>query len=249
MKFLMMHKHDKTTESGKMPSGEFIAEMGAMVGGLLKEGVMKDGAGLGKTVNRSRVSVHGGGAPAVQHGPYRGGDNGKDELADTITMVTVKSRDEAVAWAEKAARVLGDAEFEVGKTTEASDLGLAPFDPNAPLHYLLIQKATRDSEAGKRPSGKVKADLDNLHKEMRAQGVLTNHVTLAPSKQAKRIQLSPGKQKTIDGPFAESKELIGGFCLVELPSWQAAIDLATKYGALMLKSVDDLELDLRPLEE
>ena len=50
----------------------------------------------------------------------------------------------------------------------------------------------------------------------------------------------------MDGPFAESKELVGGFALLELPSREAAVDLCRRYGELMLKSVETLEMDLRP---
>ena len=74
MRFMMMHTQDVTHEQGVVPPAEFMQEMGAQIGELLKNGVMKDGAGLGKSVNRSRVSFKNG-VRTVVDGPFGGSDN------------------------------------------------------------------------------------------------------------------------------------------------------------------------------
>jgi hypothetical protein len=245
MRFMVMHKHDSSTEAGARPSAAFIEEMGNLIGELIQSGVFKDGAGLGKSATRTRVTFRDG-QRSVVDGPYAGSDN---ELVDGFLQLTVSSRAEAVEWASKLGRILGDAEIEVGKTTEEWDLGLVPEPPNAPQHYLLLQKATPASEAGQQPSAAVRSAVDALHREMTAAGVLTSAASLAPSRQGTRIQMDASKRRVIDGPFTESKELIGGFAILDLPSREAVIDFAWRYGALMLKSVEQLELDIRPVLE
>ncbi len=250
MLFMVMHKHDVSTERGTKPPPGFVEEMGQLVGGMLQSGVFKDGAGLGKSASRTRITFKGG-ERTVQDGPYGGSDN---ELVDAFLQITVTSRAEAVAWASKLGQILsgeGDVELEVGKTTEAWDLGLMPEPPNAPMHYLVLQKATPASEAGQAPSAAVRAQVSALKQEMTQAGVLTSSATLQPSAQATRLHMARGARtrKAVDGPFAESKELIGGFALLDMPSKEAVVEFAWRYGELMLKSVERLEMDVRPVLE
>ncbi len=246
MRFLVMHKQDVTHEQGTMPSGEFMHEMGALIGDLLKNGVMKDGAGLGKSINRTRVSFRGGERTVVD-GPFGGSAN---ELVASVFQIKAKTRAEAVEWATKLGRALGgDVEIEVGKTTEAWDLGFEPEPPNPPFNALLLVKANADSEAGKPLAKGVAAAVDTLKREMTDAGVLTSSVTLTPSSKGSRMNMDrKGKRAIVDGPFTESKELVGGFALLELPSKEAVVEFAWNYGVLMLKSVETLEMDIRPVE-
>lgn len=243
MRFMVMHKHDKSTEAGVMPSPEFIAAMGNLVGSSIQSGVFKDGAGLGKSEKRTRLTFKHG-ERTVLDGPYRGSDN---ELVDGYLQLTVASRAEAVEWASKLGRVLGDVEIEVGKTTEAWDLGLEPEPANAPQHWLVLQKATAASESGQPLPAEKRSAVSALHQEMRAAGVLTSAGRLTPSRQGSRITMGGGKRRIVDGPFAESKELIGGFAVLEMPSNEALVDFAWRYGDLMLQSVETLEMDIRPV--
>jgi hypothetical protein len=245
MLIMMMHKHDKTTEAGALPKSDLIAQMGDLIGGLAQQGVLRDGAGLGKSATRTRITFKGG-ERTLLDGPYKGSDN---ELIASFMQLTVKSRAEAVEWASKLGRIYGDAEIEVGKTTEEWDLGLVPEPPNAPLHYLVLQKATKDSEAGKPVSAKIRGEVDALKKEMKDAGVLNSAATLTPSAQGKRVHMGGGKRSVVDGPFTESKELIGGFALMELPSIEACLDIAWRYGDILLTSVETLEIDIRPVLE
>ncbi len=246
MRFMVMHKHDKSTEAGGRPSPEFIGKMGALIGELIESGVFEDGAGLGRSATRTRLTFKGGERTLLE-GPYAGSDN---ELVAAFQQITVTSRAEAVEWASRLGRVLGDAEIEVGKTTEEWDLGLAPEPPNAPQHYLVLQKATKASEAGEAPSAAVRDAVDRVQKEMADAGVLTSAAALTPSSRATRIHMNrAGRRDVIDGPFAESKELIGGFAILDLPSKDAVLDFAWRYGGLMLESVETLEMDIRPVRE
>ena len=237
MKFMVMHRHDKNIEAGKRPSPEFIAAMGALVGGAVKEGKLVDGDGLGASKTRARVTFKNG-ERTVQHGPFEG----ESELPAGFVKVTVKSRDEAIAIATKVGQAIGcDVELEVGLLTEAWDLGFAEKSADAPERYLIVHKATAATEAGRVPN------LERVVKELSDQGVLTASATLTPSSKGKRLIFRGDQRKIVDGPFIESKELIGGYAILELASWEECLAFTTQYAELMLTSASDFEGDIRPL--
>ena len=238
MKFMMMHKHDPRTEAGEKPPASLIAAMGALVGGMAQSGKLLDGAGLGASADRARLTFKRGERTLV-HGPFKGSDG---ELPAGYTMVKVRSRDEAISWASKiAAAIGGDLELEVGKVNEPWDIGIGEKPADAPLRYLIIHKATPSSEAGKLP------DLAVVKKEMADQGVLLTSAELTPSSRGKRMTWRGGSRKIIDGPFAESKELIGGYCVIDLASMEDCAALGLTYAEILLTVSENLEIDIRPV--
>lgn len=237
MKFMVMHKHDKRTEAGQVPSPEFITAMGTLVGGMAQSGKLLDGEGLGASRNRSRITFEGG-RRTVLDGPF----TGSDELPAGFAKITVRSREEAVAAATKIGEAIGGGvELEVAKIQEAWDLGLCEKPADAPERYLVIHKATPASEAGRAPN------LDEVLKELSNQGVLTASAILSPSSKAKRLTWRGGKHTLVDGPFAESKELIGGYATLDFESMEECLAFSRQYAELMLTAYEDLELDIRPL--
>jgi hypothetical protein len=83
-----------------------------------------------------------------------------------------------------------------------------------------------------------------LEDEFSRSGVLLKRVMLAPSSKAKRLASGPkNERRWTDGPFIESKELIGGFAVLELPSMADAIEWADRYVAIL----GDNEVDIREL--
>lgn len=208
--------------------------MGAFIGSHAQAGRFLDGAGLLGSKFRTRVSCRDGQC-AVKHGPYRGEDS---ELPAAILQMKVATRDQAIGWAERYAKILGDCELELGQVTEPWDLGLVPAPPSPPLQLLLIEKG----EAQHSPA--QKAAISRLKTEMTKAGVLGNAHELAPSSTAKRLVFTANELRVLDGPFAESKELVSGFAVMELPSLQAAIELATPYAEILGGT---LEIDLRVL--
>ena len=154
----------------------------------------------------------------MKHGPYRG----EHELPSAMLLLKVKTRDEAIGWAERYGKILGTGEIELGKVNEPWDIGLMPAPENPPLQILLIEKADQASEAGAR-SGKQKADLTRLRTEMTKAGVLVRTTELQPSAKAKRLVFKNNDLRVVDGPFSESKELIGGFAVLELSGMDEAI--------------------------
>jgi hypothetical protein len=236
MRFLIMHKNDPKSEAGIPPPMELVHEMGAFIGGYAKSGQLIDGAGLAGSKTRTRVSCHDGQC-ATQPGPYRG----ERELPAAMHLLKVATRDEALGWAERYGKALGDAELEVGKVNEPWDIGLMPAPANPPLQVLLIEKADAATEAGGR-SAKQKAAIAQVQADMRKAGVLVRWTRLQSSAKAKRLVFTDNKLRVLDGPFAESKELIGGFAVMDLSSTEEAIDVCRRYAKILGGT---LEIDLR----
>ena len=240
MRFMLMHKHDPNTEAGKPPPMQIIEEMGAFIGGYARSGQLIDGAGLGASATRTRL-VFRGGRPTVKHGPYAG----EHELPASMLLLKVRTRDEAIGWAERYGKILGDGEIELGKVTEPWDLGLMPAPENPALQMLLIDKADPASEGGAR-SPQQKAAISRLKTEMTKAGVLVRTHTLAPSSTGKRLTFKNNDLRVVDGPFAESKELIGGFAILELSGADEALETCRSYARILGGT---LEIDLRLLAE
>lgn len=239
MRFMMMHKNDPQTEAGQPPPMELVQKMGAFIGEYAKTGAFLDGAGLAGSKARTRLTFRGGQC-TVKHGPYKG----ENELPASMLLLKVKTREEAIGWAERYGKILGDGEIELGKVNEPWDIGLMPAPENPPLQFLLVDKADKDTEAGGR-STKQKADLTRLKTEMEKAGVLQREHALAPSAKAKRLVFDKNDLVVVDGPFAESKELLGGFSVMELPGFDEVIALSRRYAEILGGT---LEMDVRLLE-
>jgi len=235
MRFMIMHKNDPQTEAGQPPPMELVTRMGAFVGEYAKTGRLIDGAGLSGSKTRTRL-VFRGGRSTVKHGPYRG----EHELPAATLLLKVRTREEAIGWAERYGKILGDGELELGKVNEPWDIGLMPPPENPPLQMLLIEKAEL-TEAGGR-SAKQKAELTRLKTEMAKAGVLVRSFQLKPSSTAKRLVFIHNELKVLDGPFAESKELLGGFAVLELSDMDDAIGMCRRYAEILGGT---LEIDVR----
>lgn len=239
MRLLMMHKNDPRTEAGEPPDAALVKKMGELVGGLASRGKLVDGAGLSGSKDRTRL-VFRGGAATVTHGPYVGAR----ELPAALLLLEVRTRDEALRWAERYGAILGDGEIEVGRVNEPWDIGVAPKPDDPPLHVLLVEKASPATEAPGRSAAQREA-LAELRAEMTAAGVLQRAHVLAPSTQAKRLVFRKNVLTATDGPFAESKELLGGFVVVDLADVDEAVAFCVPYAAIL---GGDLEMDVRVVD-
>jgi hypothetical protein len=92
------------------------------------------------------------------------------------------------------------------------------------MRFMLIVKATKESEAGILPSEKELADMGKFNEELVKAGLMLAGEGLQPSSKGARIRFSGKKRTVIDGPFAESKELIAGFWLIQAKSLAEAIE-------------------------
>jgi hypothetical protein len=92
------------------------------------------------------------------------------------------------------------------------------------MRFMVIVKANKDSEAGVLPDEKLLAEMGKYNEELAKAGVLLAAEGLQPSSKGARVRFSGGKRTVIDGPFAETKELIAGFWLIQAKSKEEAIE-------------------------
>ena len=97
------------------------------------------------------------------------------------------------------------------------------------------------------PSEKLLADMGKFNEELVRAGVMLAGEGLHPSSKGVRVRFSAGKRTVVDGPFAETKELIAGFWLWRVNSIQEAIDWVKRWPAL--DADGEVEIEIRPLYE
>lgn len=97
------------------------------------------------------------------------------------------------------------------------------------MRFMMIVKATKDSEAGKMPGEELIAAMGNYNEQLAKAGILLDAAGLQGSSKGWRVKFSPdGKKTVVDGPFAESKELIAGYWIIQVKSREEAIEWAKR---------------------
>jgi hypothetical protein len=94
---------------------------------------------------------------------------------------------------------------------------------------MIIVKATKDSEAGMMPSEEMFTAMADYHEQLAKAGVLLDGSGLQPSSKGWRIKYSGNKKTVIDGPFAETKELIAGYTLIQVKSREEAMEWSRRF--------------------
>ncbi len=92
------------------------------------------------------------------------------------------------------------------------------------MRFMVMVKANKDSEAGALPDEKLLAEMGNFNEQLVKAGVLLAAEGLHPSSKGARIKFSGAKRTVVDGPFAETKELVAGFWLWKVKSKEEAIE-------------------------
>ena len=92
------------------------------------------------------------------------------------------------------------------------------------MRFMVIVRATRESEAGVMPKQELLAAMGRYNEELVKAGVLLAGEGLHPSSRGARVHFSGSKRTVVDGPFAETKELIAGFWLIQVKSLEEAIE-------------------------
>src|SRR5688572_9056498 len=237
MKFMMLHKTDAYYENGGLPSKELIAGVGALVGEMVKSGKLLAADGLRSSAQGVRLEFSAG-KRTVTKGPLVG----ENELIAGFAVLRVHSLDEAVEWASRYASVVGDVVLDIRPATEPWDIGLGQKPEGLTTRrYIAMHKADAKSALPLAPH--VMERMNALIAEMKEAGVLLTTGSLGPSARAARLRNFGGKQTVFDGPFAESKELFGGFVILELDSRADAIAWAKRYVDVL----GEVELDIMPV--
>jgi hypothetical protein len=114
------------------------------------------------------------------------------------------------------------------------------------MRFMVMVKATKDSEAGVLPDQKLLADMGKFNEELVKAGVMLAGEGLQPSSKGARVRFSGSKRTVIDGPFTETKELVAGFWLWQVKSKEEAIEWVKRCPNPM---PGDSEIEIRQVFE
>lgn len=251
---MIMHKTNAHWEAGAKPTPELIQRVGGMIGEMAKAGVLLAGEGLGPSSEGARVRLKQGKAE-VARGPF----DGEGALPARSALFRSGTLEEAADAAGRFGRIFGDVVVDVRPVNEPWDLGFAPRPEGLTTRrYMAVVHADAASEAGTTPDAGQRNALRAFKEDLDRSGAFQALHAYEPSAKGRRLRKgaaakgelaknAPGAPKhvVLDGPFSETKELIGGFVIVEAPSLDAALDWARMY----LDAVETDEVDVRGLAE
>lgn len=116
------------------------------------------------------------------------------------------------------------------------------------MRFMIIVKASKDSEAGVMPEADMLSAMADYHQELARAGVLLDANGLHPSSKGWRIKYDGAKRSVIDGPFAETKELIAGYTIIQVKSREEALEWARRFpnphheaGEIEIRQLFELE--------
>jgi len=114
------------------------------------------------------------------------------------------------------------------------------------MRVMVIVKATKDSEAGALPSKELLTAMGKYNEELVKAGIMLAGEELNPSSKGKRVRFSGDKRSVIDGPFAETKELIAGYWIWQVRSMEEAVEWLKRCPN---PHCEDSEVEIRPVFE
>ena len=116
------------------------------------------------------------------------------------------------------------------------------------MRFMIIVKANKDSEAGVMPQEKLIDEMATFHEELARAGVLLDASGLQASSKGWRIRFQGSKRTVVDGPFAETKELIAGYTLIQVASREEALAWTRRFPNPDMRGAD-CEIEVRQLFE
>ncbi len=246
MRFMLLIKSDKNTEAGLMPSEALLTAMGKYNEELVKAGVLLTAEGLHPTSKGFRLTNHSGNLTLI-NGPFGEPGQvlagfwliqvkSKEEAIEWAKRVPFDA-DGSSATADGNGQIdirqvhelddfpvtedeSGWREEEAAFRAQAANPQPAEITANGgrKIRYMMMFKADQKTESGALPDPKVLAEMGALMGEMAQLGVMLGGEGLQPSSKGARVTFSAGKRTVTDGPYAEAKELVCGYCLVQVSS-------------------------------
>jgi len=110
------------------------------------------------------------------------------------------------------------------------------------MRFMMIVKATKETEAGVLPSEKLISDMTKFNEQLLKAGVLLDGTGLHPSSKGARVHCSGDKRTVIDGPFAETKELIAGYAILQFASKAEAIEWTKRFLSVVGQGESEIRL-------
>lgn len=241
MRFIIIHTTNAHWESGAIPDQAMIERVQSVLGAMGGAGVLLAAEGLGPSAEGVRLRFAGGERTVIP-GPL----DGQNELPSAFSIVRVRSIEDAIEWATRQARVTGDIEVDIRPLHEPWDIGMEP-RPSGLLtrRYMVLRKATPASEAGEPTPADSRASLSRLIRETTDAGVHLTSESMAPSRLGRRCLNTAAGKAFYDGPFAETKELLGGFVIISA----ASLDEACRWVPGYMDAIGATIVDVRRLED
>ncbi|MEJ7758207.1 MAG: YciI family protein [Gemmatimonadaceae bacterium] len=115
------------------------------------------------------------------------------------------------------------------------------------MRFISLRKADSDTEAGMMPGDELITAMGKYNEQMIKAGVMLAGDGLKPSSAGTRVKFSGGKPTVTDGPFAEAKELVAGFSIVDVKSKEEAIEWVRRWPPM--DGNGNVEIEIRPLYE
>jgi len=263
MRFMMMVKGTKGYEAGVWPDEKLLAETAKWTEELVKAGARLDGGRLQPSAKGVRVR-YAGGKFTVTDGPFPE----TKELIAGFCLIQAKSLAEAIEWTKRVP--FQEGEIELRPLYELFDFPVDPAEKPegwrekeeqlraAPparkpgtIRYLGLIKADKDTEAGALPDEKGLATMGAFLEEGAKAGIFLSGEGLQPSSKGARVRFSGSQRHVTDGPFAETKELVAGYAILQFASKADAIAWTKRFvqvdAPLRLGAVSDVEI--RPFVE
>ena len=110
------------------------------------------------------------------------------------------------------------------------------------MRVMVMVKATKNSEAGVLPSEKLFTDMTNFNDQLVKAGIMLAGEGLKPSREGKRVRFGAGKKTVVDGPFAETKELVAGYWIWQVRSMDEALEWVRRCPDPMPGEESDIEI-------
>jgi hypothetical protein len=124
--------------------------------------------------------------------------------------------------------------------------GAAGHNEEKAMRVIVFVKATADSEAGRRPTTKMLEDMGRYNEQLSEAGILLGGDGLKPTRQGKRVAFKKDERFVIDGPFAETKEIVAGYWIWEVRDMDEAVEWVKRCPNPMFT---DSEIEIRPVYE
>jgi len=241
MRYMLMVKATKDYEAGTLPDETTLSEMARYTEELVAAGALlaaerlqPSSAGLRAHYAHGKITVTDGPFPETK------------ELIAGFCLIQARSRDEAIGWAKRIPLQAG--EIEVRPLFEVTDFQADPSEqsdgwreseehfravppPRTPgtVRYIGLVKADQQTEAGGLPDEKALAAMGAFMEEGVKSGVFLSGDGLKPSSTGARVRFSKGQPTVTDGPFPETKELIGGYAILQFTSRAQAIEWTRRF--------------------
>lgn len=268
MRFMVLVKSSPQSEAGVMPDEQMLSTMGAYNEGLIKSGAVLTMDGLKPSSKGARVRIRAGKTRHID-GPFAEAK----ELVGGYWVLQFKSDEEAIETLKRAPLVNGavevrpmyeTADFAVDNfeqaggwrdrevaAREASAAGKGPARIPGTKRFLCMLKADVFTEGEDSATPELMAEMGALVEEMSKAGVMLSGDGLKPSRYGKRIVYDGTKRTVVDGPFAETKELIAGFTILQARTLAEAAEWGRRMLDIHMRGVgsSEGETELREIFE